>query len=341
MVNEMNLKKFFLTAMLCCFGMAIPQAKANFKLISQRHHVVCGVNADYNHLARKQEGIMIGFYADLCRAIAQAILQDADSFKIKSVKTPNIGKLLKTGMIDVMFDSNDFSPMEEAKQNIVPIDVMYYDRIVFASRQKNVKASSMKDYAGQKVCVQDNSFAWHYVNRYNSKYALGFNFVKFPLLSAVKEAFYLNRCPLVVGDEVFIKSIVEDLHSDEAEVLPEEIGVVATRSYGALDNNIFNMSLKGIFSALKIAAEQDVTSADVETFKSSTSPMIQNILNVTPQLWLSLGLVPDWAEKYIKTYGNYTEILERNLGERSSLKLDMSHNKPYLDGGMMLASPLL
>jgi hypothetical protein len=60
-----------------------------------------------------------------------------------------------------------------------PIDITYFDRQIFASRQKT-EASSMRDFAGMKVCVLGNSIYSVYLNEYNQKYALGLKILEMP-----------------------------------------------------------------------------------------------------------------------------------------------------------------
>lgn len=341
MVNKMILRKIFLIALSLLLSGTANCAELGFPLIAQRHHVVCGVDADYNYLARKKEGYWTGFDADMCRAIAQAVLQNAESFKLVPVRPDNIGKMLNTGAIDIMLGHNTLSPQIEAQQNITAVDVMYYDRIVFAARNPKEDAESMKEYAAENVCVQDRSAAFDFLKQYNSKYALGFNFVKFPYTSAVKEAFYLKRCNLVVGDEVFIRGVINDLKSDEAKVLPEEISIINVKSYTAANNNYFNAAVRAVFNALKSAAALSINSANIEAFKSDATPSVQNMLGITPQIWQKLGLSPDWMIPYIQNFGNYSDIIDRNLGYTSPLSIDILHNNPYDKGGMMVITPFL
>ena len=342
MVNKMILhKKVLLFLMLLFPWYNAHGAELGIPLISQRHYVACGVDADYNYLARKQEGYWTGFDVDMCRAVAQAVLQNSESFKLIPVKPANIGKMLNTGAIDIMFGHNALPPQIEAQQNISAVDVMYYDKIVFAVRNPKDNASSMKEYASENVCVQDKSADFDFLKQYNAKYALGFNFVKFPSKTAVKEAFYLKRCNLVVGDEVFIKSIVKDLKSGNAEVLPEEISLIGVKSYTAGSNNRFNTAMRAIFNAIKSASALNISAVNIEAFKSDATPSVQNMLGVNPQIWQKLGLAPDWMISYISQFGGYSEIIDRNLGYASPLSIDTSRNEPYGKGGMIIATPLL
>lgn len=337
----MILKKFFLVILLGLLSRNAIGAELGFPLIAQRHHVVCGIDSSYNYLARKQEGYWIGFDVEMCRAVAQAVLQDSESFKLVQVKPENIGKMLNSGAIDIMFGHNVLSPQIEAQQRIAAVDIMYYDKIGFAVRNPQKTAESMKDYASENVCVQDKSAAFDFLKQYNSKYALGFNFVKFPRMSEVKQAFYLKRCNLVVGDEVFLKSALKDLNSNEAEVLPEEVAIVGVKSYTAASNHYFNAAVRAVFNALKSAALLGISTANIEAFKADRTPSVQNMLGIDPQIWQKLNVFPGWMMPYIQKFGNYSDIMDRTLGYASPLSIDVSRNDSYAKGGMMVVTPLL
>lgn len=336
----MSLKSLFLLLAAVSFPTFAECADVGFSAINQRHYIICGTTREYPYLAEKKDGNSKGFDVDICRAFAQSILQSDTSFKMVSVNPARAGEALSSGAVDVMLGHHIFSSAQEAQGYLSPVDTMYYDRLVFAARSKKGGASSMKDYAGAKVCVAENSPAYDSLVSYNTKYALGFSYLKFPLLSALKEAFYLRRCDLLAGDEVFVTGVVKDLHSDEAAVLPEEFGTIAVKSYVSGANNTLAIALRAVINALKLAAQLNINSSNLEAFALDSSPSVRNLLGQTPQYWQKLGLDTGWVSKYIADYGNYSLILERNLGTRSALGINMSRNLPYSEGGLLTASPL-
>ena len=62
--------------------------------IQQRHHVVCGIDQEYRLLAHKKEGRWQGFDADICRAVAAAIIGDAESFELSLEKQASLDRFL-------------------------------------------------------------------------------------------------------------------------------------------------------------------------------------------------------------------------------------------------------
>ena len=50
-----------------------------------------------------------------------------------------------------------------------------------------------------------------------------------------------------------------------------------------------------------------------------------------------LGLGEGWQDRVLKAVGNYGDILARNLGDKSPLKLDPGFNENQVKGGFLLA----
>ena len=59
-----------------------------------------------------------------------------------------------------------------------------------------------------------------------------------------------------------------------------------------------------------------------------------------PNLGSKLGLSKHWSYNIIKQVGNYEEIYERNVGEKTPLALKRGLNKLYTKGGLLYAPPL-
>ncbi len=226
MVKKMKLKFLFLSFILIlCYNTALAR---DFTVndIKSRQMVVCGTSFAYKSLAYKKNGRLEGFDADICRAIATAIFDNSENFKLINVKSKDIGKALSSGKIDIMLGHASLSSTEELKQNIIPVDILYYDKQVFVSRNETT-ATSMNEFSGNSVCVLKNSNASIFLSEYNNKHALGFNIIEFPDLETLKEAFYTNRCELASDSEIFINDFIKNITTDKpAQILPESISYI-------------------------------------------------------------------------------------------------------------------
>ena len=87
------------------------------------------------------------------------------------------------------------------------------------------------------------------------------------------------------------------------------------------------------------AEEKGVTSANAEERLKSDDPGVQRLLGAQGGLGQKLGLSDQWAYQAIKQVGNYGEIFERNVGEKTPLKLSRGPNALWTKGGLMYAMP--
>ena len=336
----MKLKALFLSVfILISHFPAI--ASADITEIRQRNYIICGTNTEYKSLALLKKNEWQGFDADICRALSTAIFGNAQNFKMLSVKTPDIGKFLGSGKIDVMLGNTTVSAPDEYTKKIAPAEILYYDRQIFASR-KPTQASSMIDFKGSKVCVLRNSPHSATVSLYNQKHALELKLLELPTLASLKEAFYTNRCELISGSEIYLNHLITDIQTTDApQILPEEISYNPVKIYVSHNSPKLNIITKWVINALKVASDAEMTSQNINIFASTKDESLQNILGTNPKFWQSMGLQDIWAKKYISQYGNYEQIIDRHIGEGSSLQLKTPQNKTVKKGGILLTEPFI
>ena len=96
---------------------------------------------------------------------------------------------------------------------------------------------------------------------------------------------------------------------------------------------------------LIIAEEYGINSKNIDKFANNIDPMIKRFMGELngkdhPNLGSKLGLSATWAYSVIKQVGNYEEIYEKNVGEKTPLALKRGLNKLYTEGGLLYAPPL-
>ena len=72
----------------------------------------------------------------------------------------------------------------------------------------------------------------------------------------------------------------------------------------------------------------------------SEDPELKRMLGATPGMGKALGLDEKWVYNAVKSVGNYGQIFERNVGDKSPLKLDRGPNDLWTRGGLMYAIPI-
>ena len=339
----MKLHAIFLSFLLCLFITPARADDAGLRFIKSRGYVVCGTDLSSKTLAYKDEdGFWKGIDADICRNFAQAIFGNDEYFRLKNVPENQAAYALDSNQIDFMLGNSTLSAKQEIAAPIAAVDVLYYDKQVFASRQKT-KATSMEDFKGAKVCVLDNSTDIANLNEYNHRYALELKLLPFPTMNATKQAFLLNRCELICGSEVYLRGIKNSLVAKDTTVmvLPETIAYRPIYAYSAKTNPTLRIIGKWIINAPKLAEQQGITSKNTDAFIGVRDASLRNLLGEEEDLWKSFGLNPKWVAHSLKARGNFSEIFERNLGKESELGIGRDKNYLIEKGGLISAQPFI
>ena len=339
----MKLNAFFFSLLFCLTATAAHADDAGLRFIKSRGYVVCGTDLSSKTLAYKdEEGFWKGIDADICRNFSLAIFGSDEAFRLKNIPANQAAHALNNNQIDFMLGNSTLSAKQEISSPVAAIDVLYYDKQVFASRQ-DTNASSMEDFKGAKVCVSDNSADLANLNEYNHRYALEFKLLPFPTLDAAKQAFLLNRCELISGSEIFLRGLNRSVvaKDNSIQVLPEVIAYRPIYVYCAKANPTLRIIAKWIINAPKLAEQQGISSKNTDAFIGVRDDSLRNLLGLDEKLWTDFGLQPKWVEQALKARGNFSEMFERNLGKESDLDIDRDKNYLIEKGGLISALPFI
>ncbi len=88
------------------------------------------------------------------------------------------------------------------------------------------------------------------------------------------------------------------------------------------------------------AEELDLSAANADAALQSDNPDVRRLLGQDGDFGEGPGLSSDWAYRVIEAVGNYGEIFERNLGQRSPLGRERRQNALWSKGGLMYPPPV-
>ena len=71
----------------------------------------------------------------------------------------------------------------------------------------------------------------------------------------------------------------------------------------------------------------------------SSDPQIRRFLGVEPGLGAGLGVDEKYAYNIVKALGNYGDLYEKYLGEKTPLGIPRGMNKLWTDGGILYVPP--
>lgn len=343
MVNKMKLKLCLCLALLVLTAHPALAANAGLRYINTRGSVRCGTETGNRILSYQDEdGKWQGINVEFCKMLSTAIFGRSDRFKMVPLASNQVSKAFHTNKIDVMVGGLPYSATTEISTRATPVDVWYYDRQVFLAHGSKI-ATSMQEFKGKKVCVVNNTDDLAKLKVYNDKYQLDFTLLTFPDSSGAKNAFLLNRCQLLTGNSMILRDIV--VHSpagvSDVEMLPETVTVRPVYAYTDKDNIALRSIIKWTMNAVKQAEEIGLDSKNVEININSSDPSVRNLLGLDETLWKRFELTPTWVQTYLKESGNYGEVFESYLGEKSEFKIQRNENNLVKNKGLMFSTPFI
>lgn len=340
----MKLKTLIWSSFLLFAATEAFAADAGLRYIGSRGLIRCGTDLSTRSYAYKdEEKVWRGIDADLCRVFSMAIFGNSGSFEMIDVQANEISKALSSNKIDIMFGNNAMNASYEINSKANAVDIIYYDKQVFLAKPLEEEATSMAAYKGSNVCAVKNSEDLNNIYEYNRKFEAEFKPLSFINAAKAKEAFFLNRCPLLTANEIYLKGLAQSVVTKDKsmEILPEIVAYRPIYAYVNKENITLRIVSKWILNALLLAEAQNITSKNVDVFIGLTDNSTRNLLGAEKKLWLDFGLKPDWVQKAVRELGNYGEIYERNLGKDSDNKIERDKNNLIENGGLMKYQPFI
>lgn len=342
----MKLKQLKLaTAALVTLGaMAAAPAHAGKTLdsVKSRGQVICGVNTGLaGFSAADSSGKWSGLDVDACRAVAAAVLGDAEKVKYVPLNAQQRFTALQSGEIDVLSRNTTFTLTRDASLGLSMTAVTYYDGQGFMVPAKT-KIKSAKQLKGQTVCVQSGTTTEKNLTDYSKANGLNIKPVVFEKLEAATGAYFSGRCLAYTTDASGLASTrnKEAKNPDDHVILPELISKEPLGPMVRRGDDEWTAIVKWVIFGLLEAEEYGITQANVDKMASDPSPSVQRILGTGEDTGKLLGLDKEWMARAIKATGNYGEMFDRNVGMKSALKLPRGSNNQWNKGGLMYAMPI-
>jgi general L-amino acid transport system substrate-binding protein len=311
--------------------------------IKQKDQIACGVNTGLAGFgAADSQGKWSGLDVDMCRAVAAAVLGNPDKVRYVPLSAPQRFTALQSGEIDVLSRNTTFTLTRDASLGLHQTVVTYFDGQGFMVPAKaNLK--SAKQLKGATVCVQSGTTTEKNLTDFSKANKLDIKPVVFEKLEASTAAYFAGRCKAYTTDASGLASIRsrEAKNPKDHVILPE---LISKEPLGPLvrrgDDEWFAI-VKWVISGLIEAEEYGITAANVEQLKAETSdPVIGRIVGKSDDTGKLLGLDRDWMVRAIAATGNYGEIFERNVGEKTPLALKRGLNAQWSKGGLQYAMPI-
>jgi general L-amino acid transport system substrate-binding protein len=320
------------------------QASKTLAAVRQRGYVACGVNPGLPGFAYPDfRGQWRGFDVDVCRAVAAAVLGDADKVRFTAIRSEDRFSALQKGQIDVLSRNTSWSFSRDTGLGLDFAAVTYYDGQGFLA-PKALGLSSAQELSGARICVQAGTASQDNLADYFNARGLHFKPVIAPNEAEARRMYQAGACDVFTADISALAGSRSVLDNPGAHViLPDVISKEPLGPVVRQDDPVWADIVRWTVYVMILGEELGLSSKTVDQARETASdPQTRRLLGVEGDYGALLGLRKDWAYQVIRQVGAYHEIFRRDVGQDSPLKLDRGLNALWSapKPGLLYAPPL-
>jgi general L-amino acid transport system substrate-binding protein len=320
--------------------------------VQDRGTLNCGVNETVPGFGLiDAEGNYAGFDIEFCKAVAAAVLGDAEAVEYTSLDADARFPALQSGEIDVLIRNTTYTASRDGGEGARFLATTFFDGQGMMVRADSGFAS-VDDMNGTTICVlQGTTTELNLATRFDSA-GLTYTPLTFSDAEQIGEAFGAGQCDgwtsdlsqlagvrsafpegpqaLVIFDDAFSKEplgpAVRDGDDEWADAVNwAVIATIQAEEFGITTDNVEQMTSSDNPDILRFLGQPIPPPDDPEAEPAPFDP--------------GLGLDPDFAVDVISQVGNYGEIYDRTVGPATALGLERGVNAQWTDGGLLYAPP--
>lgn len=330
--------------LFCCVSiLMIPSMASAGTLdnVRKKGHVQCGVSQGLPGFSNPDDkSSWSGIDVDFCRAVAAAVLGDANKVKYSALSAKERFTALQSGEIDILSRNTTYTVVRDTSLGLDFPGVIYYDGQGFMVASK-AKIKTVKELDGATICVQTGTTTELNIADFFRANKLKYKVLVFEKNDEAISAYVSGRCDSYSTDQSGLYATRVKLKNPaEHEILKDVISKEPLGPAVRHGDNQWGDVARWVLHAMLEAEELGISSANVDAMKSDSSPAVRRFLGLEGDIGKGLGIDNDWAYRIVKQVGNYGEMFERNLGAGSPLKIARGQNALWKNGGLQYPLPL-
>ena len=329
-------------AVLVAFSTETMAAKKSktLKNTQKKGFVRCGVSQGLPGFSNADAaGNWTGVDVDVCRAVAAAVLGDANKVKFTPLSAKERFTALTSGEIDILSRNTTWTLSRDADIGLTFVGVNFYDGQGFMVRKDSGITSTSQFRNGISACTNIGTTTELNMRDFFNSKGISYEPVAFEKADEVVAAYDSGRCDTYTTDKSGLAAQRTKMtNPDDHIVLPETISKEplgpVVRQGDAVWEDIVRWSLNVMIEA----EEYGINSANADMMKTSENPQIKRLVGSEGELGAAFGLDNDWSLRIIKQVGNYGESYKRNIADTGILP-DRGPNQIWTKGGLLYVPP--
>jgi general L-amino acid transport system substrate-binding protein len=329
---------------------ATPAGESTLDTVIARGTLKCGISGSAVGFSETQaDGSATGLDADYCKAVAAAVLGDANAVEYTSLTAAQRFEALKNSEIDVLMRNTTWTQSRDTDIGMDFAPTTYYDGQQMMGNPETLSGltpdSGFEAIDGATVCTNAGTTTEKNITEGAKVAGVSITLETVEQFPEAMEKFKAGTCDIVTtdGSGLFGNRAAEVAAGTpgaenwvifpKSPISKEPLGPVVRQN-----DSRWKDVVDWVVYATFIADEHGVTSASIDTDMNST-PELTRLFGGEGELQTTMGLSADAFYQVIKQVGNYGEIFERNLTGPLGLEREGSYNMQWFDGGLIYAPP--
>ena len=313
------------------------------RAVMDRGELRCGVTDTLPGFGfRDPDGVYSGFDIEFCKAIAAAVLGDADSVDYVPASAQARFELLASGQVDLLVRVTTITAQRDAGRAVDFAQTTFYDGQGFAVHA-DAGIDTAEDMAGKTICVAAGTTTEQNLDDFFSERGLPYTTLsgEWP---EPQDQFVARRCDVLTSDKSGLAARISKLENpSQYRILPLTISreplAPGVNDGDTAWKDVVNWVVYGLINAELLGVTRDNVAALAE------APPNAAIARLLGASWmeaevadLGFGVDPQFIRRAIAATGNYGEIYERTV-EQLGIPRAGTLNALYTDGGILYAPP--
>ena len=320
-------------------SMAAKKSKT-LKNVQKKGFLRCGVSQGVPGFSNPDAaGNWTGIDVDVCRAVAAAVLCDANKVKFTGLTAKERFTTLNAGEIDVLSRNTTWTLTRDADLSLTFVGVNFYDGQGFMVRKSSGITSVEQFKNGISACTNTGTTTELNMRDFFDSRGIKYEPVAFEKADEVVAAYDAGRCDTYTTDKSALAAQRTKMSNpDEHLTLPETISKEPLGPVVRQGDHVWEDIVRWSLNAMIEAEEYGITSSNADSMKTSSNPAVKRLVGSEGGLGDKIGLDNDWSLRIIKQVGNYGESYKRNLGD-SGILPDRGPNQLWTKGGILYVPP--
>lgn len=319
---------------------ATAEGGSRLDVVKDRGTLICGVDGGIPGFSYVDEdGNYSGIDVDICKAVAAAVLGDADAVEYRKLDSTERFTALAGGEVDMLSRNTTWTISRDTSVGLEFAPTTFYDSQGIMVRVDS-GIETIEDLDGKSICVEAGTTTELNLTDAMRKAGIDAEVKTYQQADPAYDSYQKEVCEAFTSDKSQMLGRQTKFEDPEAHTLldvtmsKEPLGPVTINN----DSAWFDV-VKWVTYGLIEAEELGITSENVSEMEGSDDPTIRRFLGAEGELGEGIGLDPDFMVKAIEDVGNYGEVYKRNLGEDSQVKHPRGLNSLWIDGGLLYSPP--